>query len=109
MIAIDGEQDIARPVCGATMVDSEKLRKQPSCPHVRFVYCNGEAFEYCDPDLEALLAKEAQTDEREELFDMWEALLQDCRPCDLILEQNEEGMACGPTSFTVWVGICSRN
>jgi hypothetical protein len=71
------------------------------------VYANGEAFEYCEPELEVLLAKEeAKADEQDEFFDTWKALRRHSGPNDLILEQTEESMACGPLSFTVWVGIC---
>ena len=64
IIQIDEEQDIVCPVCGVTILDSEELHEQPSCPHVRFIYANGEAFEFCDPELEALLAEEeAKADE----------------------------------------------
>lgn len=106
MIQIDAELDLVCPVCGITILDSEGLHQQPSCSHVRFIYANGEAFEYCDPELEALLAEEeAKADEDDEFFDTWDALRRHCEPGDLILEQTEESMACGPVSFTVWVGI----
>lgn len=103
---IDEEQDVVCPVCGITILDSEELHQQPSCPHVRFIYANGEAFEYCDPELEALLAEEeAKADEDDEFFDTWDALRRHSELGDLILEQTEESMACGPVSFTVWIGI----
>jgi hypothetical protein len=92
-------------VCGTTILAPAKLHEQPSCPHVRFVYAN-EAFEYCEPELEVVLAEEeAKADEQDEIFDMWEALQLHCGPGDLILEQTEQAIACGPVSFTVWVGI----
>ena len=79
IIRIDEEQDILCPVCGVTILDSEELHQQPSCPHVRFIYANGEAFEYCDPELEALLAEEeAKADEDDEFFDTWDALRRHC-------------------------------
>lgn len=68
-IHIDEEQDIVCPVCGITILDSEELHEQPSCPHVRFVYANGEAFEYCEPELKAsLVGEEAKTDEQDEFL-----------------------------------------
>lgn len=110
MIQIDEEQDIVCPVCGVTILDSEELHPQPSCPHVRFVYANGEAFEYCKSELEALLAEEeSRADEQDEFFDTWEALRRHSGPNDLILKQTEESMACGLVSFTVWVGIRNAN
>lgn len=109
IIRIDEEQDIVCPVCDALILDSETLYPQPSCEHVRFVYCNGEFFEYVNSELEALLAEdESKSDEQDEFFDTWEALRRHSGPEDLILEQTEESMACGPVSFTVWFGIRRR-
>ena len=106
IIQIDEEQDIVCPVCGVTILDSEELHEQPSCPHVRFIYANGEAFEFCDPELETLLAEEeAKADEQDEFFDTWEALRRHSGPADLILQQAMDKMACGPVSFAVWFGI----
>lgn len=105
-IHIDEEQDIVCAVCGVTILDSGELHQQPSCQHVRFVYCNGECFEYVEPELEAVLvAEEAAADEQGEFFDMWDALRRHCKPSDLILEHTDRSMACGPVSFTVWVGL----
>lgn len=106
IIQIDEEQDVVCPVCRITILDSEKLNEQPSCEHVLFVYCNGECFEYVNPELEALLAEEeGHGDEMDGLFDTREALRRHSGPDDLILEQTDDSMACGPVSFTVWVGI----
>jgi hypothetical protein len=51
MIQIDDELDVFCPVCGVTILDSEELHELPSCEHVRFVYANREALEYCEPEL----------------------------------------------------------
>jgi|HubBroStandDraft_5_1064220.scaffolds.fasta_scaffold200012_2 hypothetical protein len=108
IIQLVQDHEIACPICGITILDAEELHEQPSCPHVRFIYANGEAFEFCDGDLEAILAEgEAKADEQDEFFDMWDALEQQCRSEDVILEQKDEGTACGPVSFTVWIGIRS--
>jgi len=105
IIQLAQDHEIACPICGITILDAQELHEQPSCPHVRFIYVNGEASEFCDPDLEAILAEEAN--EQDEFFDMWDALQQQCRPGDVILEQKDEGTACGPVSFAVWIGIRS--
>jgi hypothetical protein len=106
IVQLAGDQDVACPICGVMILDAEQLADQLSCPHVRFIYANSEAFEYCDPQLEVLLAlEEAKADEQDAVFDMWEALKRHCGPGDVILEQTEQAIACGPISFTVWVGI----
>jgi hypothetical protein len=106
ILHIDEQQDIICPVCEVTIFDSEKLHDQPSCAHIRFVYANGECFEYINSELEAVLAEEeSKADEQDEFFDMWEALRRHSGPGDLILEQTEQAIACGPVSFTVWIGI----
>jgi hypothetical protein len=106
IIHIDEDQDIVCPVCGATILDFEELYEQPSCEHVRFVYANGECFEYIEPELQVVLAEEEEkADEEDEFFDMWDALRRRCAPGTVILEQKGEGMACGAISFTVWFGI----
>ena len=105
VIQIDAEQDILCPVCGLIILDSDELRPQPSCEHVRFVH-TGECLEYCDPELGELLAvEEAKADEHDDFFDTWEALRRHSGPNDLILEQTEESMPCGSVSFTVCVGV----
>jgi hypothetical protein len=106
ILQIDDELDIVCPACGVTILDAEELHEQPSCPHVRFVYANGECFEYVNPELEALLAEEeARADEQDEFFDTWGALRRHSGPGDVILEQTDESMGCRPVSFTVWIGI----
>jgi len=101
-----GEGDITCPTCGTTIMDDDGPGIQPSCAHVRFIYCNGEAFEYIEPELEKELSAEAaRAEEKGELFDTWDALRARTGPDSIILEQTETGMACGPISFTIWVGI----
>lgn len=83
-----------------------RRRTQLSCAHIRFIYANGEVFEYAEPGLEKRLeAQEQQADENGDVFDVWDALRDQCGEGDLVLEQVTGGMACGPVSFQVWVGI----
>lgn len=98
-------QDITCPTCGKTIIDEEGPGTQPSCAHVRFIY-HSVAFEYIDPELQKELdAEEASAKEKGKRFDTWDALRAHTGPDSIILEQTERGMACGPISFTVWVGI----
>jgi hypothetical protein len=100
------EGDITCPTCGKTIADDDGPSSQPSCDHVRFFYVNGDGFEYIDPELQKELnAEEAAAKERDDLFDTWDALRAHAGPDSIILEQTQRGMACGPMSFTIWVGI----
>jgi hypothetical protein len=38
-------------------------------------------------------------------YDVWEALQKYVQPNGLILERVDSGMACGPTTLTIWVGV----
>jgi uncharacterized Zn finger protein (UPF0148 family) len=105
IIEVD-EGVITCPTCGKTIVEEDGPVSQPSCDHVRFIYVNGDAFEYIDPDLQKELnAEEAAAEERDEEFDTWDALRAHTGSDSIVLEQAQRGMACGPMSFTVWVGI----
>jgi hypothetical protein len=101
------DDQVVCPICHAPIVDvDEGLVNQPSCPHILFVYANGEAFEFDAAGFEERLEQERdRSDEAGEYFDEWEWLLAQCGKGDVILEQNDETMACGPVSFKVWVGI----
>jgi hypothetical protein len=107
IIEIEEDQEVCCPVCNALIVDEEDgLVSQPSCPHIRFVYANGECFEYDPEGLETRLEQERdRADEAGDYFDEWETLLSLCEKDDLILSQVSEGMACGAMTFTVWIGI----
>ena len=50
-------------------------------------------------------AAQEKADEAGESFDEWKWLLAQCDKRDVILEHNNEEMACGAISFKVWVGI----
>jgi hypothetical protein len=71
---------------------------------VQFIYCNGEAFEYVEPSLEHRLDVADSEAEEDGGVDPW-GFLREQSGVDVILEQTEEGMACGPISATLWVGI----
>jgi hypothetical protein len=111
IVKIDEDEDIVCPVCHATAVDADEgLVTQPSCKHIRFVYANGEAFEYAEAGLEERLqAEEEKADEEGGVFDSWDALKAHCGNYDLILEQITHEMACGPVSFTLWVGVSLKS
>jgi hypothetical protein len=92
------------PHCGTVIGPTKKGR--PACEHVRFIYLNGEDFDYIDPKLEKELeAEEKLTDKQDDVFDMWNALKAHTGPGSMIIEQNEVDDGCGPNTFTVWVGI----
>src|SRR5580693_9624670 len=106
IIELGDEQDVICPICRTTIIDNERVQEQPSCGHVKFIYCDGETFEFIRPELEAQLAEEeAKADDEDELFDVWKALLGHLQPGDSILKQTDQSMACGPVPFIVWVGI----
>lgn len=110
-IIVDPGKPMVCPACRVTIVDmdnDQQLPPQPACPHVRFIYANGEAFEYIEPELETKIKQdEDKADELDELFDTWEALRKYTGPNELILEQTTTEIACngGPIFFTVWVGL----
>ena len=65
VIEIPEDQSVVCPICKAVIVDEDVgLLNQPSCRHIRFIYCNGEAFEH-DPDGLELRLEEAR-DEADE-------------------------------------------
>jgi len=107
IIQFDEDDQVVCPICRTLIVDEDEgMVEQPSCPHTRFIYCNGEAFEH-DPEGLELRLEEAreEADEKGECFDEWDWLLGQCDEGDVILEQNTQSMACGPVSFKVWIGI----
>jgi len=102
----DEDDQVVCPICHTLIVDEDEgLVEQPSCPHIRYVYANGEVFEYAEPGLEErLIAEEEEADQNDAVWEIWDALAQ-CAEGDVILEQISESMACGPVSFKVWIGI----
>jgi len=97
IITFDENDQVVCPICNALIVDVDAgLVSQPSCPHILFVYANGEAFEFDAAGFEERLEQERErSDEAGDYFDEG----------DVILEQNDETMACGPVSFKVWICI----
>jgi hypothetical protein len=78
------------------------------CKHVLFIYANGEAFEYIDPAIEARIEEaEEKAEEEDDALDTWDFLEYEAG-ANVILEQVQEDMACGPTKFTVWFGIVAN-
>jgi hypothetical protein len=106
IVEIEADNDVVCPVCNALIVGEEGLTQQPSCEHILFIFANAEVFEYDALGLEARLnAAGEKADEAGDYFDEWEWLSAQCDKRDVILEQNSDGIACGPVSFRVWVGI----
>jgi hypothetical protein len=107
IIKFDEDDQVVCPICHTLIVDADEgLVTQPSCPHILFVYANGEAFEFDAAGFEARLEQERErSDDAGDYFDEWEWLLAQRGEGDVILEQVSEGMACGPVSFKVWIGI----
>jgi hypothetical protein len=107
IIQIEEDREVCRPVCNALIVDEDEgLVEQPSCPHIRFVYCNGEAFEH-DPEGFEMRLEQArdQADEDGLCFEPFEWLLAQCGDEDVILEQVTDDVGCGSLRFRVWIGI----
>ena len=93
--------DVVCPTCGVLVVNQAGLKPQPSCEHVRFIYSNGECFEYIETALQSKLKKaEALAGGNDTDFDVWEWLEQNSPDGTTILEQ-----ASGPISFVVWFGF----
>jgi hypothetical protein len=68
---------------------------------LRFIYCNGECFEYIEPALKIKLEKAEAPSENDADFDTWKWLEQNSPDGTTILEQ-----ASGPIrDFAVWFGF----
>lgn len=105
IVQLGDETKVACPTCGVLVVDEDGVTPQPSCQHVRFIYCNGEVFEYIEPDLQKELSKAETPFDESDDFDTWKWLEQNSPKGTVILQQGSSGIACGPTSFTVWFGF----
>jgi hypothetical protein len=106
IVQLKEDTEVVCPTCGVLALNQAGCEPQPSCKHVRFIYCNGECFEYIEPDLQAKIEKAAAlANQNDDLFDAWEWLEENSPEGTTILEQVNGGMACGPTSFTVWFGF----
>lgn len=94
--------DVVCPTCGVLVVNKAGLKPQPSCKHVRFIYCNGESFGYIEPALKTEFEKaEAFTGVNEDILDTWDWLEANSPEGTTILEQTS-----GPIrDFAVWFGF----
>jgi hypothetical protein len=109
IVEIDSESPVTCPHCSMVLLDPGADEEQLShCKHVLFIYANGEAFEYIDPALEARIEEaEEKAEEEDDALDTWEFLEYEAG-ANVIFEQVQEDMACGPTKFTVWFGIVAN-
>ena len=94
--------DVVCPTCGVLVVNKAGLKPQPSCEHVRFIYCNGENFGYIEPALKTEFEKaEAFTGVNNDILDTWDWLEANSPEGTTILEQTS-----GPIGdFSVWFGF----
>ena len=104
IVQLEDGIDVVCPTCGVLVGNRAGLKPQPSCKHVRFIYCNGECFEYIEPVLKTELEKaEAFTGVNEDILDTWDWLEANSPEGTTILEQ-----ASGPIrDFAVWFGFRS--
>ena len=111
------------PICDQVILKEEQCIED-FCKHVKFMYLDSiSEMEYCDDDIQAIYDKlekeEAEywesdasdnpTDEQNDYYDsdIMERL-EDKLPIEITIHHiTGYGMACGPTSFTVSVGIKS--
>jgi SAM-dependent methyltransferase len=69
IIKFDEDDQVVWPICHTLIVDEDEgLVEQPSCPHILFVFANGEAFEYDRDGLETRLQAEQDKADEEEVF-----------------------------------------
>ena len=102
IVQLEDGIDVVCPTCGVLVGNRAGLKPQPSCKHVRFIYCNGECFEYIEPALKTELEKaEAFTGVNNDILDTWDWLEANSPEGTTILEQ-----ASGPImDFSVWFGF----
>ena len=104
IIEVDGEA-VACPRCGRLLLNDVGVF-YPLCEHVRFIFVNGDAFEYIDPELERDLEEaKAAAGRAGRRLDVWDFLIDETGNGGSILQWSETGMACGPVSYEVWFGI----
>jgi hypothetical protein len=102
IVQLEEGTDVVCPTCGVLVGNKAGLKPQPSCKHVRFIYCNGECFEYVEPALKSELEKsEAFTGVNNDILDTWDWLEANSPEGTTILEQTS-----GPIrDFAVWFGF----
>jgi hypothetical protein len=106
IVQLEDGIDVVCPTCGVLVGNRAGLKPQPSCKHVRFIYCNGECFEYIEPALKTELEKaEAFTGVNNDILDTWDWLEANSPEGTTILEQ-----ASGPIGdCAVWLGFRSAD
>jgi len=103
-IEVESGELLTCPHCSEKFLDKVN-NEVVLCSHVLFFYVSSGGFEYIDSNLESRMHEaEQKADQEEEFFDRWE-FLRDKSGAEIILKQTERGIACGPVSCTVWVGI----
>jgi hypothetical protein len=103
-IEVESGALLACPHCSKKFLDKDS-NEVVLCSHVLYFYVSSGGFEYIDSNLEERMHEaEQKADLEEEFFDHWD-FLRDESGAEIILKQTEEGIACGPVSCTVWVGI----
>ena len=95
------------PACGAAIFESGEPF-EPECPHVEWAIFEGE-FEFTTPAVEAqieILEEARQKLEDGDDFDRFDELLKIWRGNKrMVFNITSEGMACGPVSETLSVGM----
>lgn len=106
VVDVEEDENIVCPSCGVTAINSDGPREQPSCQHIRFIYLEGYGFDYAAAELGALVQKvdDGDVDTCDE-SEFWDVMKADLGAEGTILKRTDSGMACGPVSFTVWVGF----
>ena len=97
--------DFHCPSCGEVILSTEDLLEQPVCPHVKFVYfyASGE-FEYADAEIKKAL--DGFDDDEDGDEDSFTHLAKKIKSkTAVVFSITTSGMACGPTSDTVVVGL----
>ena len=106
-LEVDSEEPFFCPVCGSVMVDPEVGFEVDRCEHFLFGYVDmaGE-LEVFSPDFAPVARRLEAAELDEEYLVPWdEQFAQLCEPGTKIFGLTSRGMACGPVSITVCVGV----
>ena len=106
-LEVDSEEPFFCPVCGSVMVDPEVGFEVDRCEHFLFGYVDvaGE-LEVFSPDFAPVARRLEAAELDEEYLVPWdEQFAQLCEPGTTIFGLTSHGMACGPASMTVCVGV----
>jgi len=103
------------PLCGTRIAPGGKEEQEESkafslCPHLLFIYDpDMRVFEYLREDLKVKLEEEGVRVGEEEELEEGRDLLDISKPIlpenTVVFELTGSGLACGPTAYTVVVGI----